>query len=578
MLEGEYMKGLKFGLSQRLIILSLVPVIIIAVVSILSASFILKSNIQGAVEDSLRNTAVLLEETYNNKYQGNFKLNEKGELCKGATMIKNDYSILDEVSSKTGILSSLYFGDTVYLTSIVDKESYRRINGEQASEEVIEVVLGEGKAYLDTEYMIQGESYYGYYYPIANKKGEVIGMLFTAKNASEINRSIRLGIINIIGVTVLILLLASSIVILITKRLVRSIGVVEESLSKVAIGNLVIDIHPSILKRRDEVGKLAHSTMYLSKSLGKLIGNIMTSSEKLALSAKDLSERSGMSSTTTQELSITIQEISSGVNAQADETQNVHTYIEHIGEMIENIRRAMEELKGSVEQMTVCEDEATVIVAELEASNSNTLGAVRQIAEQTTTTNHSVKRINEVVGIITNIADQTNLLSLNATIEAARAGEAGKGFSVVAKQIQGLAEQSNKAAKEITDITTELITHSDLTVKTMEQVKVIVNEQDNKLIDTKSKFEEINCLIRQSNQEMLLIDEKILVLNEAKAKIIESVQRLSAVAQENAAGLEETTASTEEFNSNNQEMTKAAYSLNELSEELKQEVNIFKVK
>ncbi|MBU3803643.1 MAG: hypothetical protein H9872_02635, partial [Candidatus Cellulosilyticum pullistercoris] len=62
------MKGLKFGLSQRLIILSLVPVIIIAVVSILSASFILKSNIQGAVEDSLRNTAVLLEETYNNKY------------------------------------------------------------------------------------------------------------------------------------------------------------------------------------------------------------------------------------------------------------------------------------------------------------------------------------------------------------------------------------------------------------------------------------------------------------------------------------------------------------------------------
>ena len=572
------MKGLKFGLSQRLIILSLVPVIIIAVVSILSASFILKSNIQGAVEDSLRNTAVLLEETYNNKYQGNFKLNEKGELCKGTTMIKNDYSVLDEVSSKTGILSSLYFGDTVYLTSIVDKENYRRINGEQASEEVIEVVLGEGKAYLDTEYMIQGESYYGYYYPIANKKGEVIGMLFTAKNTTEINRSIRLGIINIIGVTTLILLLASSIVILITKRLVRSIGVVEKSLSKVAIGNLVIDIHPSILKRRDEVGKLAHSTMYLSKSLGKLIGNIMTSSEKLALSAKDLSERSSKSSIATQELSVTIQEIAGGVNAQADETQNVHTYIEHIGKMIENIRRAMEDLKESSDQMTICEDEATVIVAELEASNSKTLGAVRQIAEQTTMTNHSVKRINEVVEIITNIADQTNLLSLNATIEAARAGEAGKGFSVVAKQIQGLAEQSNKAAKEIKEITTELIGYSDLTVSTMEQVKVIVNEQDNKLIDTKSKFEEINCLIRQSNQEMLLIDEKILVLNEAKAKIIESVQRLSAVAQENAAGLEETTASTEEFNSNNQEMTKAAYSLNELSEELKQEVNIFKVK
>lgn len=572
------MKKLKLGLLQKLIILSLVPVIVIAVVSILNASFTLKSNIQGAVEDSLRNTAVLLEETYDNKYQGDFKLNDKGELCKGAATIKDDYSVLDEVNSKTGTLSSLYFGDTVYLTSIVNKENYKRINGEKALEAASEVVFEKGEAYLDTECIIQGESYYGYYYPVANKKGEVIGMLFAAKNKGEIDKSISLGIINIVGVTVLILLLVSGIVAVITKRLVNSISAVEKNLSKVATGNLIVEINPGILKRKDEIGKLAHSTINLSESLSNMIGNVISSSEQLALSARDLDERSGEASQTTHEVSTTIQEIAGGVNAQADETQSVHTYIESIGEMIENIRKAIKDLKENMGQMTVCEEEVSIIVGELEDSNSRTLEAVRQVAEQTTMTNNSVKRINEVIGIITKIAEQTNLLSLNASIEAARAGEAGRGFSVVAKEIQGLAEQCNVAAKEIKVITGELVAHSELTVKTMEHVKVIVDEQDNKLIDTKVKFGEIDSRIQQSNQEMLHIDDKTTVLNEAKTKIIESVQRLSAVAQENAAGIEETTAATEELNSNNQEMTNAAHELNRLSEELKQEVSIFKIK
>lgn len=572
------MKGLKFGLSHKLIILVLVPVIIIAVVSILNASFTLKRNIHSTVEDLLKNTAILLEETYDNKYQGDFKLNDKGELAKGAATIKDDYSVLDEVSSKTGILSSLYFGDTIYLTSIVNEESYKRIKGERASEVVIEKVIGEGETYLETAHMIQGEPYYGYYYPITNKKGQVTGMIFTAKNASEINESIILGITNIVSVTALILLLTSGIVVILTRGLVKSISVVEANLGKVATGNLVVDINPAILRRRDEIGKLAYSTMYLSESLSKLIGNVIDSSEHLALSARDLNERSSEVSTTTHEVSMTIQEIADGVNAQSDETQSVHTYMERMGEMIENIKSAIKDLKGNVGQMTVCEEEATVIVGELEDSNSKTLDAVRQIAKQTTTTNHSVKRINEVVGIITGIAEQTNLLSLNAAIEAARAGEAGKGFAVVAKEIQGLAEQCNIAAKEIKIITGELVAHSDLTVKTMENVKVIVDEQDNKLIDTKSKFEEINSMIQQSHQEMLRIDDKTMVLDEEKTKIIGSIQKLSAVAQENAAGIEEVTAATEELNSNNQEITNAAHELNKLSEELKQEVDIFKVK
>ena len=83
--------------------------------------------------------------------------------------------------------------------------------------------------------------------------------------------------------------------------------------------------------------------------------------------------------------------------------------------------------------------------------------------------------------VITDIANQTTLLSLNASIEAARAGEQGKGFAVVASEIQQLAEQSNNAATEIQDTLRKLWEDSDSSVATMNEVEKIIQEQDKKI-------------------------------------------------------------------------------------------------
>ena len=129
---------------------------------------------------------------------------------------------------------------------------------------------------------------------------------------------------------------------------------------------------------------------------------------------------------------------------------------------------------------------------ELGEINERATESINVIYEQTNTTNDSALKIKDATSLIASIADETNLLSLNASIEAARAGEAGKGFAVVAAQIQKLAEQSNESAKRIEDIIRELLKDSETAVHTMEDVKKIMQEQNEKVKKTAEVFEQMH--------------------------------------------------------------------------------------
>lgn len=113
-----------------------------------------------------------------------------------------------------------------------------------------------------------------------------------------------------------------------------------------------------------------------------------------------------------------------------------------MGNMIEETNNEIEDLRNSARAMRSAGENAMKILDELNKINQQTKDAISVIYEQTNTTNTSAMKIKEATDIITDIAEETNLLSLNASIEAARAGEQGRGFAVVASQIQKLAEQS----------------------------------------------------------------------------------------------------------------------------------------
>ena len=189
----------------------------------------------------------------------------------------------------------------------------------------------------------------------------------------------------------------------------------------------------------------------------------------------------------------------------------------------------------------------------------------------------SVKKISEATELITSIASQTSLLSLNASIESARAGEAGRGFAVVASEIQKLSIQSNDAAEEIQQIIDTLLSESAKTLEEMQDTEALMKEQQSKLNDTKSKFDEVSDGIRISREETEQIRTSAGSCNKAKEAIMDVISNLSAISEENAASTEETSASMQELNATISHLATESGKLKAISQELNEYMGFFKI-
>lgn len=367
--------------------------------------------------------------------------------------------------------------------------------------------------------------------------------------------------------------------IFVTRKIVAPIISATDTVEK--LGNLDfsedVSSDKKMLNRKDEVGVMLRSITELKNIMVKVMAEIRAYSESLGEAAEALKNSANESSTAAGQVETAITGIADGASSQAQETQSATENVIVMGKMIEQASTEVEQLGDNAADMHKASENAMSILAELEKINQKTMEAIHIIGEQTQKTNESAAKIKVATDMISEIAEETTLLSLNASIEAARAGEQGRGFAVVANQIQKLAEQSADATTQITEVISELVNDAQESVQTMDEVKEVMNQQSENVSQTEKAFKNVEKGIAESIESVEKITDKTRKLDEARAGVVDVVQSLSAIAEENAASAEETSASASEVGSIMEDVSQNANMLDEIAVKLNENVKRFKI-
>ncbi len=259
------------------------------------------------------------------------------------------------------------------------------------------------------------------------------------------------------------------------------------------------------------ISSIFDSVKNVSKDLVDTIDTLTVTSEKLTTDAQSQAGFLEESSASMEEMTSAVSMVSKNAKTQAN---SIHEVDETMGEIDQSIKLVSEKTKAVMNES----DSAIKQADEAAAASKEALVSFKQMQ------NNSVK-IQDIIKLISEIADKTNLLSLNAAIESARAGEAGRGFAVVADEISKLADTSTASAKEISVLINETTTG-------IEKNADMFNRLDSLIIQMKKSLESSNVI----NKEMNVAFEKQIELNENNS---DSVRELNTLADTIAIAMDE---------------------------------------
>ena len=235
-----------------------------------------------------------------------------------------------------------------------------------------------------------------------------------------------------IGATLLAMLFGVLAAWVITRQITRPLQDTLNAVQRIAEGDLTASVQ---VDRRDEMGQLQQGIQHMATTLRELIGGIRDGVGQIASAA--------------EELSAVTEQTRAGANSQKSETDQVATAMHEMSATVQEVARNAEQASQAANEADGQARLGDQVVGEVIAQIERLAAEVSRSSEAMNGLQQESNKIGSVMDVIKAVAEQTNLLALNAAIEAARAGEAGRGFAVVADEVRGLAQRTQKSTEEI---------------------------------------------------------------------------------------------------------------------------------
>jgi len=379
------------------------------------------------------------------------------------------------------------------------------------------------------------------------------------------------------NVTIAVVLIACVVAVLI--GIIISTGIqknmkrISGRLEEVAEGNLTTKVS---VKGHDEFNNLAVVANHMINNNKKLVQKVSGATDTLESSAQEVRQASNVMKDYSVNIIQAIDEINDGITKQSEHAEECVRKTDTLSEEMQNVSSIVGQVEGLVSEAENMINHGMQMVQTLGERATKTTDVTIKVETSIEELKKESEIINEFVETITDISEQTNLLSLNASIEAARAGEAGRGFAVVAEEIRKLADHSAEAAGEIQNNVTHITDQTVNSVENAKQARDMVALQTEAVQEVVGVFDDMNQCMQKLFDALKEIVSSTEQADKEREDTLAAVKNISDIIAETAEGTKLVQSVAAKLQENVDTMNQTAQSLGDNMNDLKSEISVFK--